>query len=85
MVALTEGWQTQSEIATYYLNKGDKIQALKHYQSAYKTDNNNFDVIKRILLLQLDLNQYHKNHKIKHRNVRNISFTAYFIFGKRCS
>ena len=58
MVALAEGWKSHTELAQYYLHKGDKAQALKHYQSAYTKDNDNFDIIKNILLLQIDLEQY---------------------------
>ena len=64
MVALAEGWKSHTELAQYYLNKGDKEQALKYYQSAYDKENNNFDIIKNILLLQLDLKQYNKVVKL---------------------
>ena len=58
MVALAEGWKSHTELAQYYLAKGDKTQALKHYQAAYEKESNNFDIIKNILLLQLDLKQF---------------------------
>ncbi len=60
MVALAEGWRSNMELGQYYLKKGNKIQALKYYQSAYEKENNNFDIIKNILLLQIDLKQYNK-------------------------
>lgn len=58
MVALTEGWKSHIELAEYYLKKGNKEQALKYYQSAHQKESNNFDIIKNILLLQIDLKQY---------------------------
>ena len=58
MVALAEGWKSHAELAQYYLAKGDKTQALKHYLAAFEKDSDNFDIIKNILLLQLDLKQY---------------------------
>ncbi|RLD27284.1 MAG: hypothetical protein DRI75_09910 [Bacteroidetes bacterium] len=58
MVALTEGWKSHTELAQYYLKKGDKVQALKYYQTAYEKESNNFEIIKNILLLQIDLKQY---------------------------
>lgn len=59
-VALTEGWKSHVELAQYYLSKGNKTKALKHYQFAYENQNENFDVIKNILLLQIDLMKYTK-------------------------
>ena len=58
MVALAEGWKSHTELAQYFLVKGDKTQALKHYQAAFEKESSNFDIIKSILLLQLDLKQY---------------------------
>ncbi len=60
MVALAEGWKSHSELAHYYLSKGNKVQALKYYQTAYEKESNNFDIIKNILLLQIDLMQYNE-------------------------
>jgi len=60
MVALAEGWRSNMELGQYYLKKGNKIQALKYYQSAYEKETSNFDIIKNILLLQIDLKQYNK-------------------------
>jgi len=59
-VALAEGWKSHVELAQYYLSKNNKAQALKHYQSAHEKESNNFDVIKNILLLQIDLSQYNE-------------------------
>lgn len=58
MIALAEGWKSHIELARYHLSKDNKAQALKHYQSAYEKESNNFDIIKNILLLQIDLKQY---------------------------
>jgi tetratricopeptide (TPR) repeat protein len=57
MVALAEGWKSNTELAQYYLSKGDKAQALKYYLTAHEKESGNFEVIKNILLLRLDLGQ----------------------------
>lgn len=48
------------ELAKYYQQKGDQVNALKNYELAYKKGDSNFNVIKNILLLQIDLRQYDK-------------------------
>jgi tetratricopeptide (TPR) repeat protein len=60
MVAIAEGWRSNLELGQYNLKKGNKILALKYYQSAYKKESDNFDIIKNILLLQIDLKQYNE-------------------------
>ena len=58
MVALAEGWKSHAELAQYYLSKDDKAQALKYYLVAYEKESNNLEIIKNILLLQIDLKQH---------------------------
>jgi len=60
MVALAEGWKSHSQLGQYYLSKGNKEQALKHYEAANEKETDNFNIIKNILLLQIDLKQYNE-------------------------
>jgi len=60
MVALAEGWKSHSQLGQYYLSKGNKEQALKHYQTANQKEPDNFNILKNILLLQIDLKQYNE-------------------------
>ncbi|PKQ45720.1 tetratricopeptide repeat protein [Confluentibacter flavum] len=46
------------ELGQYYLAKNDKGNALKYFEEALKTDVDNFNIIKNVLLLHLDLKQY---------------------------
>lgn len=50
--------KTLSNLAQYYYNNGNKENALKYYQEAYKLNSDNFSLLKNILLLHLDLKQY---------------------------
>lgn len=60
MVAIAEGWKTHAELAQYYLSKGDKALALKHYESAYEKDGDDFEIIKNLQLLRIDLEHYNE-------------------------
>ena len=46
------------EVAQYYLQKGDKTNALKFYKKALALELDNFGVIRNTLLLQIDLEEY---------------------------
>ncbi|WP_042240040.1 tetratricopeptide repeat protein [Jejuia pallidilutea] len=46
------------DLGMYYLNKGDKQNALKYFQEALKLDGDNFTILKNILLLHIDLKQF---------------------------
>ena len=46
------------ELGQYYLAKNDKANALKYFEDALKVDGDNFNIIKNVLLLHLDLKQY---------------------------
>lgn len=50
--------QSSAEMAQYYLQKGDKQKALSHYKIALQRDADDFDTIKKILLLQIDLDMF---------------------------
>ncbi|MFL0352935.1 tetratricopeptide repeat protein [Xanthomarina sp. GH4-25] len=46
------------ELAQYYLAKGDKPKALEYFNEALKIDSDNYTVLKNVLLLEIDLEQY---------------------------
>ncbi|WP_203256685.1 tetratricopeptide repeat protein [Hyunsoonleella ulvae] len=50
--------KTLADLGLYYLNKGDKENALKNYQEALKLDDNNFGILKNVLMLHIDLKQF---------------------------
>lgn len=54
----TSDAKTLTDLGQYYLQKGDKQNALKHFQEALKLDSDNFSVLKNVLLLHIDLNQF---------------------------
>lgn len=51
------------ELGQYYLAKNDKANALKYFEDALKVDGDNFNTIKNVLLLHLDLKQYKEAHE----------------------
>lgn len=53
-----ETGQSSAEMAQYYLQKGDKQKALSHFKIALQRDANDFEIIKKILLLQIDLDMF---------------------------
>lgn len=50
--------QTHSDLGHYYLKAGDKVKALSNFKEALKQDPNDFKLIKDVLLLQLDIQDY---------------------------
>jgi len=50
--------KSHAELGQYYLQKGDKINALKQYQLAFEKEGNDFSIIKNLILLQIDAKQY---------------------------
>ncbi|WP_338732206.1 tetratricopeptide repeat protein [Mangrovimonas cancribranchiae] len=50
--------KSYQEVAQYFLQKGNKEKALEYFQKALNLEGNNFGVLRNILLLQLDLEQY---------------------------
>ncbi len=50
--------QTHSDLGHYYLKAGDKVKALSNFKEALKQDPNDFKLIKDVLLLQLDVQDY---------------------------
>lgn len=50
--------QTHSDLGQYYLKAGDKVKALANFKEALKQDPNDFKLIKDVLLLQLNIQDY---------------------------
>tara|TARA_R110002033_G_C3884861_1_gene238301 strand:- start:1100 stop:2416 length:1317 start_codon:yes stop_codon:yes gene_type:complete len=50
--------QTHSDLGHYYLKAGDKLKALSNFKEALKQNPNDFKLIKDVLLLQLDIEDY---------------------------
>jgi tetratricopeptide (TPR) repeat protein len=50
--------ESNLDLGNYYYKKGHITKALDYYKKAYKTENQNFSLIKQILLLQIEVNQY---------------------------
>ncbi|GGD16562.1 tetratricopeptide repeat protein [Hyunsoonleella pacifica] len=50
--------KTLTDLGLYYLNKGDKENALKNFQEALKLDDNNFSILRNVLMLHIDLKQF---------------------------
>lgn len=54
----SESVRTNLEIAQYYLLKDNKDKALEYFRLAQKYEPDNFAIIRNVLLLQIDLEQY---------------------------
>ncbi|MEZ4796921.1 MAG: tetratricopeptide repeat protein [Flavobacteriaceae bacterium] len=50
--------KSSAEMAQYYLQKGDKQKALSHYKIALQRDADDFETLKKVLLLQIDLDLF---------------------------
>lgn len=50
--------KTHVEMGQYYVDKGDKVNALKHFKSALEEQGENFNIIKNTILLEVDLKQF---------------------------
>jgi len=57
-VAADETGKSSAEMAQYYLQKGEKQKALSHFKIALQRDADDFDTIKKVLLLQIDLDMF---------------------------
>lgn len=60
LIDTTESFKTLLELGQYYIKASDKAKALMYYEEALKQEPNNFNIIKDVLLLQIDLNQDEK-------------------------
>ena len=50
--------KTLTELAQYYLSKNNKIKALEYFEAALKIDAENFNVLRNVLLLYIDLQKF---------------------------
>lgn len=50
--------KTHTELGLYYLKAGDKVKALANFKEALKQDPKDFKLIKDVLLLQLDIEDF---------------------------
>lgn len=57
------------EVAQYFLKKGEKDKALKYYQKALKFDSDNFGIVRNILLLHLDLENFQEAETMSRENL----------------
>lgn len=55
--------KTLVELGQYYLAKGDKNKALNYYEDALKIEDNNFGVLRNVLLLYIDLQKFTEAEK----------------------
>ena len=60
MVSDEENGKSNVEIAQFYLRKNDKANALKFYQLALEKERDNFGILRNILLLHIDLENYNQ-------------------------
>ena len=58
MVTQEDNEKSLLEMGQYYLSKNDKPKALEYFEKAFVQDSNNFNVLRNILLLQIDLQDY---------------------------
>ncbi|MBP0902824.1 tetratricopeptide repeat protein [Mariniflexile gromovii] len=50
--------KTLIELGQYYLSKNNKAKALEYFEAALKIDSENFNVIRNVLLLYIDLQKF---------------------------
>lgn len=58
MVSENDNEKSLSELGQYYLSKNNKAKALEYFELALKQDSNNLGILRNVLLLQIDLQQY---------------------------
>ncbi|MBD0831172.1 tetratricopeptide repeat protein [Aestuariibaculum sediminum] len=60
LVGDTNNSKTLEELGQYYLSKKNKPKALEYFEASLKINSENFNVIRNVLLLYIDLQQYTK-------------------------
>ena len=58
MVSDTNDSKTVAELGHYYLAKNDKEKALENFEEALKLEPNNFEILKNVMLLYIDLKKF---------------------------
>ena len=71
MVSDEENGKSNVEIAQFYLRKDDKANALKFYKLALEKERNNFGILRNILLLHIDLENYDEVIKLSQQALEN--------------
>ena len=50
--------KSDAELGQYYLQKNDKAKALEAFERAFEKEPSNFNILKNVLLLQIDVKQF---------------------------
>lgn len=58
LVGNSSNGKTLVELAEYYLKNNDKAKALKYYKEALALQSDNFQILRNVLLLYIDTNQF---------------------------
>jgi len=58
LVGDSNNGKTLVELGQYYLKNGDKVKALKYYEDALAQEGENFQILRNVLLLHIDLKQF---------------------------
>jgi tetratricopeptide (TPR) repeat protein len=58
MASHTNDSKTVIELGQYYLAKNDKLRALEYFEEALKLEPNNFQVLRNVMLLYIDLDKF---------------------------
>ncbi len=58
LIETTKTAQNYEDLGQYYLKTGDTIKALSNFRAALKQDSTNFNLIKNVLLLEVELQNY---------------------------
>lgn len=59
-----ESGKSNAELGQYYLTKGNKDKALQHFTIALEKESENFEIIKNVILLQIDLEEFYKAEEL---------------------
>ncbi|KAB1066548.1 tetratricopeptide repeat protein [Tamlana haliotis] len=59
------------ELGQYYLTKGDKEKALIHFETALQLEPNNFNMLRNVMLLYIDLGQYEQARDLSAQSLEN--------------
>ncbi|ULC59786.1 tetratricopeptide repeat protein [Flaviramulus sp. BrNp1-15] len=71
MVSDTNNSKTLIELGQYHLAKNNKAKALEYFETALQLEPNNFNVLRNVMLLYLDLQKYDDAEKMSSEAVEN--------------
>ncbi|MDO7172192.1 tetratricopeptide repeat protein [Mariniflexile sp. AS56] len=63
LVGANNDSKTLMELGQFYLSKSNKIKALEYFEAALKMDTENFNVLRNVLLLYIDLQKFNAAEK----------------------